>query len=123
MLKNEVHVKVLKALYWRAKDEIGSTKITSLLELMEKMGVDVLKYFQTRSESVLCKMLLFIGKTIIQDIVVKIKRSNIYGLLTGEVTDISLPIYLTFVSLFHLLNITIITKRKRRQFLLIVQIF
>ena len=88
MFKNEVYFKVFKALYWLAKEEIASTKITSLLELIEKMGVDDLKYFQTRSEPVLRKMLLLIAKTIIQDIVIKIKTSNIYGLLTDEVTDI-----------------------------------
>ena len=58
MLKNEVYFKVFKALYWLAIEEIASTKITSLLELIEKMGVDDLKYFQTRSEPVLRKMLL-----------------------------------------------------------------
>ena len=52
------------------------------------MCVDNLKYFQTRSEPVYPKMLLLIAKTIIQGIVVK-KRSNIYRLLTDEVTDIS----------------------------------
>ena len=117
MLKNEVYFKVFKPLCWLAKQEIASNKITSLLELIEKMGVDDLEYFQTRSESVLCKMLLLLAETMIQDIVVKIKRSSAYGLLTDEVTDISIVI------LFHLLNIMIITRRKRRQFLLIVQIF
>ena len=53
------------------------------------MDADGFKYFQTRSETGLCKMLLLLAKTIIQDIVVKIKRSNVYGLLTDEVTDIS----------------------------------
>ena len=33
MLKNEVYFKVFKALYWLAKEEIASTKTTSLLEL------------------------------------------------------------------------------------------
>ena len=89
MLKNEVYFKVFKALYWLAKEEIASSKITSLLQLIEKMGADNLKYFQTRSEPVLRKMLLLIAKTIIQDIVVKIKRSNVYRLLTDEVTDMS----------------------------------
>ena len=45
MLKNEVYFKVFKAIYWLAKEEIASTKITSLLELIEKMGVDDLKHF------------------------------------------------------------------------------
>ena len=80
------------------------------------MGVDDLKYFEIRSEPVLRKMLSLIAKAIIQDIVVKIKTSSVYGLLTDEV------IYLAIVNLFRLLNITIITKRKQRQFLLIVQI-
>ena len=115
MLKNEVYFKVFKALYWLAKEEIASTKITPVLELIEKMSVDDLKYFQTRSEPVLRKMLLLIAKTIIQDIVLKIKTSNVYGLLTDEVTDI-----FNIFNLFRLLNITIITKRRRRQFLLIV---
>ena len=118
MVKNEVCFKVFKTLYWLAKQEIASTKITVSYNQLIKMGVDDLKYFQTRSEPALCKILLLIAKTIIQGIVVKIKRSDIYLLLTDE-----LPIYLAFVNLFHLLNTTIITKRKWRQFLLIVQIF
>ena len=40
MLKNEVYFKVFKALYWLAKEEVASTKITFLLELIEKIGVD-----------------------------------------------------------------------------------
>ena len=38
------------------------------------MSADDLKYFKTRSEPVLRKMLLLIAKTIIQDIVVKSYR-------------------------------------------------
>ena len=53
------------------------------------MSVDDLKYFQTRSEPVLCKMFLLIAKIVIQDIVVKIKRSGVYRLSTDEFTDIS----------------------------------
>ena len=118
MLKNEVYFKVFKTLYWLAKEKIASTKITVSYNQLIKMGLDDLKYFQTRSELVLRKILLLIAKTIIQGTVVKIKRSDIYLLLTDE-----LPIYLAFVNLFHLLNTTIITKRKWRQFLLTVQIF
>ena len=46
MLKNEVYFKVFKALYWLAKEEIASTKITSILELIEKMDADDLKTFR-----------------------------------------------------------------------------
>ena len=84
MMASKVFFNVFKALYWLAKVEIASTKITCLLELNEKNGVDDLKYFQTRSEPVLRKILLLIAKTIIEDIVVKIKRSNVYRLLTDS---------------------------------------
>ena len=43
MLNNEVYFKVFKVLYWLVKEEIVSTKTTSLLELIEKMVVDDLK--------------------------------------------------------------------------------
>ena len=118
MLKNEIYFKVFKALYWLAKEEIASTKTTPLLELIEKMSVDDLKYFQTRSEPTLRKMLSLVAKTIIQNIVVKKKTSNVYGLLTDEVTDI-----FNICQPVSFVNITIITKRKRTQFLLIVYIF
>ena len=64
-----------------------STKITSLLTLVEKLGVNDIKHFETRSEPVLRKMLLLIATTIAEDIVEKIKE--VYGFLTDEVTDIS----------------------------------
>ena len=53
------------------------------------MGVKEMKYFETRSEPILRKMLLLIAKTIIQDLVNNIKKSDFYALLTDEVTDIS----------------------------------
>ena len=48
------------------EEEIASTKITSLLELIEKMDADGFKYFQTRSETVLRKMLLLLAKFVQQ---------------------------------------------------------
>ena len=56
-LKDVVYEKVFRALYMLAKEEIANTKISSLLQLLEKMGVDEMKYFQTRSELVLREML------------------------------------------------------------------
>ena len=76
------------SLYWLVKEEMPSSKITSFLTLLEKMGVKEIKYFETRSEPILRKMLLLIARTIIQDLVNNIKKSNFYALLTDEVTDI-----------------------------------
>ena len=66
-----------------------SSKINSLLTLIENMGVSEIKYFETRSEPTLRKMLILIAQTIVDDLVIKIKQSDVFGLLTDEVTDIS----------------------------------
>ena len=84
-LKNDVYFKVFQALYWLAKEEMPFKKCTSLLKLI----VGEIKYFETRSEPVLRKMLLLIARTIIDDVVNKIKESDVYGFLTDEVTDIA----------------------------------
>ena len=82
-LKNDVYFKVFQSLYWLAKEEMPSTKITSLLTLVEKLGVNDIKHFETRSEPVLRKMLLLIATTIVEDIVEKIKESEVYGFFNG----------------------------------------
>ena len=60
-----------------------------------------MKYFETRSEPVIRKMLILIAKTIVEDLVDKIRASEFYGLLTDEVTDISnICQLLSFIKLF-----------------------
>ena len=41
--------------------------------------MDEIKYFETRSEPVLRKMHLLIARTIVEDILEKIKESEVYG--------------------------------------------
>ena len=66
-----------------------NAKTVSLLGLLEELGVKEVDAFTTRSESVLRKMVVFIANTITEKIVKKIKKSEAFGLLTDEVTDIS----------------------------------
>ena len=87
-LKSDVYYKMFYSLYWLAKEEMPSSKITSLLTLLEQMGIKEMKYFETRSEPVLRKILLLIKRTIIQDLVNNIKKSNFYALLTdGDISN------------------------------------
>lgn len=88
-LKNEVYHKVFHALYWIGKEELPTKKLNSFLETVEKMGLKELKYFETRSEPILRKMMLMLADTIVCELVEKIKASGVFGLLTDEVTDIS----------------------------------
>lgn len=100
-LKDAVYEKVFRALYWLAKEEIATSKITSLLELLEKMGVDDMKYFQTRSEPVLREMALLLSEVIVEDLIERIKSSEGFGLLVDEVTDISnVQQLVTFIKFF-----------------------
>ena len=87
-LKSDVYYKMFYSLYWLAKEEMPSSKITSLLTLLEQMGIKEMKYFETRSEPVLRKILLLIKRAIIQDLVNNIKKSNFYALLTdGDISN------------------------------------
>ncbi|CAB4007153.1 zinc finger 862-like, partial [Paramuricea clavata] len=86
---NSSYLAVFKALYWLAKEEVANAKTVSLLGLLEELGVKEVGAFTTRSESVLRKMVILIANTITEKIVNKIKKSEAFGLLTDEVTDIS----------------------------------
>ena len=102
-LKDTVHEKVFQALYWLAKEEIANTKITSLLQLLEKAGVSEIKYFQTRSELVLREMLIILSSTSVEGLTKGIKNSKCFGLLTDEVTDISnMQQVVTFIKFFDM---------------------
>ena len=88
-MKNNVYFQVFQSLFWLAKEEVAFTKCVSHLQLIEQFGINDIRYFETRSEPVLRKMLLLISQTILKDIVEKIKQSSEFGFLTDEVTDIA----------------------------------
>ena len=93
---------MFRALYWLGKEELPNSKITSLLTLLEKMGLEEIKQFRTRSEPVLREMMLVLAQTIQEDLVQKISQSGEFGLLTDEVTDISnMQQLITFIKYFR----------------------
>ena len=84
-----MYFQVFQSLFWLAKEEVAFTKCVSHLQLIEQFGINDIRYFETRSEPVLRKMLLLISQTILKDIVEKIKQSSEFGFLTDEVIDIA----------------------------------
>lgn len=52
------------AMYWLPKEFIANRKIISLLELMEHVGLEELKYFTHRSRGSLREIFLTIGNTV-----------------------------------------------------------
>ena len=77
------------AMYWLAKESAANRKITSLLELMEHLGLKELKYYTHRSRGSLCETFLTIGNTVRAQICTKLQEQTVYGLLVDDVADIS----------------------------------
>lgn len=67
------------AVYWLAKESIANRKITSLLDLMELLGLEELKYFTHGSRRSNC-VIKFCGK---------VQEQSFYGLLVDDMTDVS----------------------------------
>lgn len=99
---NIVYEKVFRSLYWIGKEEIATSKMKSLLTLLEKLGVEDIKQFRSRSEQVLRQMIVLLADIILEDLVQNIKKSVGFGILTDEVTDISnIQQLLTFVKYYN----------------------
>ena len=62
MVKNTVLLKVFTTLYWIAKEEIANTKATSLITLLERLGLQEIKHFQHRSQGSIREVFLFLEK-------------------------------------------------------------
>ena len=50
--------------YWIAKEEISNTKFTSLLALLQQLGLEDIKYFKHRSAGSMREMFLLIGSVL-----------------------------------------------------------
>ena len=72
-----------------------------MLKLLEIIGLVDIKDFTKRSNAVLKELVLILGDQLTEDIIWKIKKSNVYGLLTDEVTDLSNTLQLvTFIKYY-----------------------
>ena len=79
----------MQCTYWLAKESIANRKITSLLKLMELMGLEELKYFTHRSHGSLREIFLTIGNTVHEHICGKLQEQSFYGLLVDDMEDVS----------------------------------
>ena len=100
--KDEVYYKTLLAMYWIAKEEIPNKKFTSLLALLQQLGLEDIKYFKHRSAGSTREMFLLIGGVLKTQLVDDISKAKCFGLLTDEVCDVSNKEQLvTFVKFVH----------------------
>ena len=87
--KEDVYFNAFLALYWIAKEEIANTKFTSLLELVEKMGLSNLKFFEHRSGGSVRELFILMGEMVKSEVVKKAQQASCMGLLIDEVMDIA----------------------------------
>ena len=99
--RDSVLTKVLYSIYWLCKKEIAHNKLNLMLKLLEIIGLADLKDFTKRSNTVLKELDLTLGDQITEDIIQEIKKSNVYGLLMDEVTELSNTVQLdTFIKYY-----------------------
>ena len=87
--KEDVYFNAFLALYWIAKEEIANTKFTSLLEVVEKMGLSNMKFFEHRSGASVREMFILMGEMVKSEVVKKAQQASFMGLLIDEVMDIA----------------------------------
>lgn len=81
--KEDVYFNAFLAFYWIAKEEIANTKFTSLLEVVEKMGLS------NMSERSVREMFILMGEMVKSEAVKKAQQASLMGLLIDEVMDIA----------------------------------
>ena len=82
--------KIFEVVYWLAKEELPNRKLSSFLEMIKKIaGVDLKRQFPYSSKGIERELFLTLTQVFKEKIKEKI-GNGVYGILTDEVTDISL---------------------------------
>lgn len=100
-VKDDVLLKAFYAAYWLVKEEISNRKFSSLLDLIKLLGLDQMKHFQYSAQGSIREIFLALGSALLEKLLEKVKNTTCYGLLTDEVTDVSvLEMLITFIQYF-----------------------
>ena len=84
--------------YFVMKEELSSTKLAKLNNLMELQGVREIHFFSHKSERIVCELVHTIGEAVINTFLADLQEATCYGLLVDDMTDISVKeLMITFV--------------------------
>ncbi|CAG2194290.1 unnamed protein product [Mytilus edulis] len=99
---DEILYKAFEAVYWVMKEEIANLKIKSLLNSLERLGIEDMKYFQHRSQAALREIFIAIGGTLEDKLVKEVEQADHYGLMVDDVADISvMEQMVTFIQFYN----------------------
>ena len=100
-VNDSVLFKVFYSIYWLAKEGIANKKAAGLLSLLEKLGVNDLKYFDHRSPASVREMFSTLGCAVKENVVTRAKTAGCFGLLVDDVSDISvMEQMITFIQFY-----------------------
>ena len=88
-VNDSVLFKLFYSIYWLAKEGIANKKAASLLNLLEKLGVNDLTYFDHRSPASVREMFSTLGCAVKENVVTRAKTAGCFGLLVDDMSDIS----------------------------------
>ena len=77
------------AMYWLAKEGISNEKNSTLLKLLEKIGIHELKYFQHRSRASLHDIFNTLGLQAEKDLVEKVEAADCFSVLLDDSSDVA----------------------------------
>ena len=100
-VNDTVLYKVFYSIYWLAKEGIANKKAASLFTLLEKLGVNDLKYFDHRSPASVREMFCTLGCAVKENVVKRAKTAGCFRLLVDDVSDISvMEQMITFIQFY-----------------------
>lgn len=100
-VNDTVLFKVFYSIYWLAKEGIANKKAAGLFTLLEKLGVNDLKYFNHRSPASVREMFSTLGCALKENVVKRANTAGCFGLLVDDVSDISvMEQMITFIQFY-----------------------
>ena len=100
-VNDSVLFKEFYSLYSLAKEGIANKKAAGFLTLLEKLGVNDLKYFDHRSPASVREMFSTQGCAMKENVVTRAKTAGCFGLLVDDVSDISvMEQMITFIQFY-----------------------
>lgn len=100
--KDAVLLNAFLVAYSLAKEEIANRKFSSLINLIKIVSPENMKYFNYSGEETVRSIFLTIGTVLMEKVLDNAKKAGCHGLLSDEVTDISvMEILMTFIQFFN----------------------
>ena len=88
-VKDDVMCKAFMAAYWLVKEEVSNRKFSSLVNLLTVLGLDEMKHFRYSAQGSIREIFLARRGSLLDNFLEKVKKAYCFGLLTVEVTDVS----------------------------------